>query len=426
MKRWAIPTGVLPLFRFFVFVRLILASFELVNSFGHIRISSFESAALAAVAECVLLMGYLSWPWLKARLGNKFLAVGLGIATLGPWLENLLGLQGYPVLIDQISRQAPFFVPEIGRILLMMTQLQLIFTLFIPVILVGWQYSLRQMTVYCLSLLALDGLQILVWPGLVPENLFVVVGAAFFRTFLFLLVGFVVNRLSAEQKQQNALLLQANRQMSHYAGTLEQLATSRERNRLARELHDTVAHTLSGLAVNLEAVTALWHTDAAQAREILKQSLAVTRSGLEETRRAIQALRAGPLEDLGLVIALKQMAISSSERYGLALDLDLPEGLDNIDPEVEQCIYRVAAEGLRNIGQHARASQVHMRLARLDEQVEFMLKDDGQGFSSSPAGKNEQFGIQGMFERAAAVGGVLTVNSLPEQGTELRFTVAEK
>lgn len=100
--------------------------------------------------------------------------------------------------------------------------------------------------------------------------------------------------------------------------------------------------------------------------------------------------------------------------------------MENLDPEVEQCIYRVAAEGLRNIGQHARASQVRLRLARLDEQVEFLLKDDGRGFTSPPAGKNEQFGIQGMFERAAAVGGVLTVNSLPEQGTELRFTLAGK
>ena len=417
--------GIVPLFRFFIFVRLILAGFELANSFGHIRIFSIETAAIAAVIECATLMGYLSWPWLQARLGNKFLAIGLGLATLGPWLENLLALQGYPVLLDQVSRQAPFLVPEIGRILLMMTQLQLIFTLFIPVILVGWQYSLRQMTAYCLSLFTLDALQILVWPGSVPVNPFVVVGAAIFRTSLFLLVGFVVNRLSAEQKQQNGLLLQANRQMSHYTGTLEQLATSRERNRLARELHDTVAHTLSGLAVNLEAVTALWETDPVQAREILKQSLAVTRSGLLETRRAIQALRAGPLEDLGLVIALKQMAISSTERYGLELDLDLPEELVNLDPEVEQCIYRVAAEGLRNIGQHARASQVHMRLARLDEQVEFLLKDDGRGFSNPNAGENEQFGIQGMYERAAAVGGLLTVNSLPERGTELRFTVGE-
>jgi len=426
MKRWAIPTGIVPLFRFFIFVRFILAGFELLNSFGNMRIFSFETAALAAVIECALLLGYLSWPWLKERLGNKFLAVGLAIATLGPWMENLLGLQGYPAILNQVSRQAPFFVPEIGRVLLMVTQLQLIFTLFIPVILVGWQYSLRQMTIYCLSLLALDALQILVWPGSVPVSLLVVVAAAIFRTSLFLMVGFVVNRLSAEQKQQNALLLQANRQMSHYAGTLEQLATSRERNRLARELHDTLAHTLSGLAVNLEAVTALWETDPAQAREILKQSLAVTRNGLLETRRAIQALRAGPLEDLGLVIALKQMAISSSERYGLKLDLDLPEKMENLDPEVEQCIYRVAAEGLRNIGQHARASQVRLRLARLDEQVEFLLKDDGRGFTSPPAGKNEQFGIQGMFERAAVVGGVLTVNSLPEQGTELRFTLAGK
>jgi signal transduction histidine kinase len=426
MKKWAIPMGIVPLFRFFVFVRLILGGFELFNSFGHFRIFSFETAALATVIECSVLLGYLSWPWLKERLGNKYLPIGLMIATLGPWLENLLGLQGYPAIIDQVSRQAPFFVPEIGRVLLMVTQLQLIFTLFIPVILVGWQFSLRQMTIYCLSLLALDALQIMLWPGSIPVNLLVVVAAAIMRTFLFLLVGFVVNRLSAEQKQQNALLLQANRQMGHYTGTLEMLATSRERNRLARELHDTVAHTLSGLAVNLEAVSALWESDSAQALEILKQSLAVTRNGLEETRRAIQALRAGPLEDLGLVIALKQMAISSSERYGLDLDLDLPEKLENLDPEVEQCIYRVASEGLRNIGQHARASVVHMRLARLNEQVEFMLKDDGRGFTFTPAEKNEQFGIQGMFERAAAVGGVLTFDSLPEQGTELKFIVAGK
>ena len=69
---------------------------------------------------------------------------------------------------------------------------------------------------------------------------------------------------------------------------------------------------------------------------------------------------------------------------------------------------------------------MRLRLARLDKRVEFLLKDDGRGFTSPPGGKNEQFGIQGMFERAAAVGGVLTVNSLPEQGTELRFTLAGK
>ena len=103
---------------------------------------------------------------------------------------------------------------------------------------------------------------------------------------------------------------------------MEDLAISRERNRIAQELHDTLSHTLSGLSVQLETMKAYWEVDPATARKRLDKSLAATRSGLEETRRILMALRAKPLEELGLIPALRQMAEEATAKAGITLDID--------------------------------------------------------------------------------------------------------
>ncbi|NTU76111.1 MAG: sensor histidine kinase, partial [Anaerolineaceae bacterium] len=188
---------------------------------------------------------------------------------------------------------------------------------------------------------------------------------------------------------------------------------------------DTLAHTLSGLAVNLEAVTVLWNENPDQAHNILDQSLNVTRSGLVETRRAIQALRASPLDDLGLKISLEQLARSTAERYTLKLELDLPAMLENLDPVLEHCLFRVAEEGLRNIGQHARASQFSMRLRRSGKQLDFTLSDDGVGFDQAANLQDEAYGIRGMRERVEAVGGIFELTSQPGNGTQIHVSMDE-
>ena len=109
-------------------------------------------------------------------------------------------------------------------------------------------------------------------------------------------------------REQGELLRQANAQLTHYASTLENLTVSRERNRMARELHDTLAHTLTGLSVTLETVKAYWDVDEDKARGLLDKSLETTRTGVEETRRALKSLRASPLEDMGLTLAIQKMA----------------------------------------------------------------------------------------------------------------------
>src|SRR5439155_24600069 len=122
----------------------------------------------------------------------------------------------------------------------------------------------------------------------------------------------------------------------HHAGTLESLAVSRERNRMARELHDTLAHTLSGLSVQLETVEAYWDVEPRTAHAMLDRALEATRDGLQETRRALKALRASPLDDLGLSLAIQRMAESAVARADIHLDLAIPKQVPPLSPDVEQ------------------------------------------------------------------------------------------
>jgi signal transduction histidine kinase len=425
MLKFKIPSGIIPLFRLFILLRLIFSIFMFLNLINRPGLVGINGTVIAGMVECLLLVGYLSWPWLEKRLGRFYLPLGLLVATLAPWLENNQLIlnefqRGIELSLRTLPGNPPVNLPVgmavLSGILFLTMQMQLLFMLFIPMILISWRYSFKWALITNLGLITLDIISFVLM--FQPSQSFNVapLGAVVVRTALFLMTGFVVNRLAFEEKERN-------RQLSHYAATLEQLSTSRERNRLAREIHDTLAHTLSGLAVNLEAVEALWDDTPDQAKDILQHSLTVTRSGLVETRRAIQALRAGPLEDLGLVLALKQLALSSAERYDLQADLDLPEKVDELDPAVEQCIYRVAEEGFRNLCQHARASQFHMALCAKDGRIEFTLSDNGQGFENRPEVQDGHYGLKGMQERTEAAGGELTIRSQVGQGTTLKLLV---
>ena len=131
---------------------------------------------------------------------------------------------------------------------------------------------------------------------------------------------------------------------------------------MARELHDTLAHSLSGVIVQLEAAEALWDVNLAGARKMVEHVHQSARSGLTEVRRALNSLRASPLDDLGLALALSDLAESVAARTDLRLDLEVADHIENIPPEVEQCIYRVAQEVLANVARHSHASAVTIDL----------------------------------------------------------------
>lgn len=409
-------------FRFFIGIRLVVALVSAGLSYSFSGGQQIEFANQLAVLETALLLIYLSLPALRRRLKAWHLPIALAVATLGPIVENILFLRSLlaltattPALTDEFTRQALFA-----------GQFQLSIVLLVPLILVAWLYSYRVTAAYVLGITALDILiPVVLLNGGSFAGLWRLSAAILFRTLLYLFFGYLINRLVAGQKRQNLELTAANQRLSRYATTLEQLAVSHERNRLAREFHDTLAHTLSAVAVQLEAVSALQKTNPAKAAEMLEQSLAITRSGLGETRRAILALRAAPLEDLGLRGALESLARSSAERFGWELHLDLAEELNGLTPEVEHSLYRIVEEALRNAGDHASARRLDLSLRRVDSTLELTLADDGAGFTYDPAALDDRFGLRGMHERARAIGGELSIASTPGQGTRLRLVLKE-
>jgi signal transduction histidine kinase len=412
MEHPTLESGVLPVFR--LFAVLWLGLFLLGGGILLVTQAFSQQAVvfyLAGTANAVLLLGYLLWPGWPRLLGSKYLLVGVVIASAGPIIINHLAS------LWQVH-------PSEGRAPLDMWPLAAI--LFVPLVIVAWQHPLRDVIVFCLGTALLD--LILAIPAARGDSLLFLSTAHSIlgRTLALLLVGYMVARIMKIQRQQRQSLAEANARLTHYAATLEQLATTRERNRLARELHDTLAHTLSAVAVELEAVSTLWDDNPACARTLLERSLAATRSGLTETRRALQALRSSPLEDLGLALALRQQVETVAARADLALDLQIPERLDDLSPDVEQCVYRVAQEALANAARHAQARRVQVSLLQERDRLTLTVSDDGRGFDLRAIDAASHLGIRGIQERTEAAGGTLEILSEPGQGTTVRLTVEGK
>jgi signal transduction histidine kinase len=296
--------------------------------------------------------------------------------------------------------------------------------LLIALVLVAWHYNLWILAVYVLAVGMLEVLFSSSYYRLEDPRLVVFLYTVLIRTVSFLVVGVFINQLVSRLRAQRESLKAANERISHYASTLEDLTISRERNRMSRELHDTVVHTLSGLAVQLEAVKAYFDVDPATAKGLIDQSLKATRSGLQETRRAIKALRASPIDDLGVVDALRQLAGNAAQRANLVLRIELPEENIYLSPDVEQCVFRIAQESVENVVHHANAKNLLVKFSVSNNDLELQVKDDGIGFhpqaNLTPPG---HFGLTGMKERAQLVGGDLTITSHPNSGSAIQLII---
>ena len=228
----------------------------------------------------------------------------------------------------------------------------------------------------------------------------------------------LVHQLNSQQ----IALTEANRKLVDYSSTLENLTISRERNAMARELHDTVAHTLSGLSVQLETTRAFLDVDLDVAKTMLDRSLNATRNGLQDTRRALQSLRATPLDDLGLIKALEEIAESTAKRANLKLELHLSQVDLRLPEAYEQVIYRVTQEALNNVLHHANAKEVQLSLTRHQEEVHLLIVDDGIGFDPDLQ-YTKHFGLIGMRERAELIGGTFQIDSKPGRGTQISLVL---
>jgi DNA-binding NarL/FixJ family response regulator/two-component sensor histidine kinase len=205
------------------------------------------------------------------------------------------------------------------------------------------------------------------------------------------------------------------------------VAQEEERRRVARELHDETIQALSTLLVNLDHVEHQIAGHTGDSRAAFERLREIVRRTLDETRALAQALRPTVLDDLGLAAALETLADECRQTYDLRpeIETDLVVA-ERLPAEVEIAIFRVAQEALKNTSRHAHATRAHVRLSCRTAVARLTVEDDGKGFVPDQTGRERQpagLGLSGMRERAALLGGTLTIESAPGVGTCIALDV---
>lgn len=206
------------------------------------------------------------------------------------------------------------------------------------------------------------------------------------------------------------------------------LAAVEERNRLAREIHDTLAQGLTAIALHLEAAEVLAATRPELAQRKIAQALTLTRSSLEEARRSVLDLRAAQLEGRTLADALQRLGQQLAEETGIAVAVSVTPGMDRLTSAQESGLYRIAQEALTNVRKHAQATQVTLRLEQTGTLVRLVIEDNGRGFASEQRQSDQPtatsgFGLTSMSERAHLLGGTLDIHSTVGAGTRITGTI---
>ncbi|HEY9631876.1 MAG TPA: sensor histidine kinase [Coleofasciculaceae cyanobacterium] len=227
----------------------------------------------------------------------------------------------------------------------------------------------------------------------------------------------LANKLLAERQTREQLAI-AHEQLRHYAFQIEEVAALQERNRIARDIHDSLGHSLTTLNVQLRSALKLWSVDLVQSQTFLAEAQRLGASAMQEVRRSVSSLRGDTLKEQSLEVLIQSLVEDFHHGTGVLtftnihLDTSLPR-------EVVVALYRIVQESLTNICKHAEATEVHIQLGATREEVYLMIRDNGRGFNlnSNMTG----FGLQGMRERVAALKGRFHIATEP--GFGCRITV---
>jgi signal transduction histidine kinase len=410
----------LRIFRIVLIVQLAFLGLSFVAALG-LRGRAGVALLLRATPTLLLALLFLP-PWLERVLGRYFLALGLGLHVLFASLETAYLFGEWP-LFWLVGLGLP---PEVAQQLAMAPTIEPFFFLLIPLVLLAWGYG-RRGAVLGSTWAAFLHLGIGSWVLSLSGYRPLFFAQALARIALLYLVPLIVSVLAERERRQHAQLGAAHQRLRRHAATVEQLAISRERNRLARDLHDTLAHTLSALTVQLEALRTLLANDPAAtldaaAREAVEDLAEQARRGLKESRKAIQALRTDRVETMGLVGALRDMLQSFQARTGVQARLSVAGQSPDLTTTEAQTLFRIAEEALTNVERHAAAQQVEVRLAYGSDRIDLVIRDDGVGFEPTVIDA-DRYGLTGMQERAGMIEATLEVDSHPGGGTEVWCTL---
>ncbi|MBN1580878.1 MAG: sensor histidine kinase [Anaerolineae bacterium] len=367
------------------------------------------------VLPTLVTMLYLFIPGLNKKLGRSYLPIALALTILSFTAESSAEYL-FPSTNVRITLAS-------GRELsLAWVPTEMILLVLVPCLLGGAAYGTRGAIRTANWAVALHlTIGIITWRSGTSLRSFLVLLPL--RIAVLYVFPIITGYLSDTWRKEHDALQQANRHLRGYATTIEHLATSRERVRLARTMHDTLAHTLASLVVQFEAVDALQETDPTAAAIQIKKIKQRTRTGLDEARMAIQDLRSAPVEELGLAAALCKLAEKFQQQNGLTVECQIEGDPFPLLPVQANALYRIAEEALYNVERHAQASHLILQL-HYDSGITLVVQDDGQGFDPQ-AVDLDRYGLVGIRERAELIDGQVVLESAPERGTSLTIRIAE-
>jgi signal transduction histidine kinase len=221
-----------------------------------------------------------------------------------------------------------------------------------------------------------------------------------------------VNHLIQASRERGRLIAELERTQRELEAARQrdaELAVLRERERLARDLHDSLGHTLVALSVQLEAVQRLYRVDPERASVQVDALKALTRESMVDLRRAVAGLRAPGLGERDLGPALQALCVELGGRAGVEVVCQIDEGVDAQGPAVAETVWRMAQEALTNVEKHAQARRVEVTLACEPDGLRLRVRDDGVGLPQDAETIPNRFGLRGMRERVEGLGGKLTL-----------------
>ncbi|MGG6296878.1 sensor histidine kinase [Leptolyngbya sp. AN02str] len=261
-------------------------------------------------------------------------------------------------------------------------------------------------------------------PPFVRERLKpVIFGFGFNSIMLFglalLFVLLTVNALLAERESRDKLTI-ANDQLRDYALRAERLAMEQERNRIARDIHDSLGHSLTALNLQIESALKLWDTNPRQAYTFLQQAKRLGSTSLSDVRQSVATMRSDPWQSRSLdeAIATLLQDFEQHTRIHPSCEMQLHQ---NLAPEINTSLYRIIQEALTNIYKHANATRVQIGLHCTSTALYLTIQDDGKGFDVEQ--NQTGFGLRGMRERTLALNGSFEVHSSVGQGCRISITI---
>ena len=287
---------------------------------------------------------------------------------------------------------------------------------------IDWKKRIIYIVAICIAYLAMSGNKMYSLPHVIPLSqmwayyrqdvrnslLSVLDMLSLLNTMIFILYMVVMTLSQTSEKERilrlNSQLQMANRKLEEYAQEQVRMTETRERNRLAREIHDTLGHSLTGIITGIEACIMLMDIAPEATKEQLRAIAEVARNGITDVRHSVNALRPDALETLSLESAIRKLVEESEKSTGVKIDLVFPENLQNLDQDEEDVLYRIVQESITNAIRHGKATHIDVRMEHVDNDLRIRIADNGKGCDNIQSG----FGLHHMQERIDMLKGTLS------------------